>query len=260
MSYILICSAALLASCLTLFSGFGLGTLLLPVFALFFPLPIAVASTAVVHLANNLFKFALMGKSADWRVVARFGVPAIIGALIGAWLLNIVADAAPLHVYTIGTRTCTITPVKLLLGSIIALFAILELKPGSGTWSLPPRVMPIGGWVSGFFGGLSGHQGALRSAFLLRAGLSKDAFIATGVVCAVFIDVARLGVYGFAYYTSQFDAIGGIWTLVLAACAAAFVGSFVGARLVRKTTMRTIRLAVGVMLLLLAGALVSGVA
>ena len=43
-------------SLLTLFSGFGLGTLLLPAFAVFFPIEVAVASTAIVHAANNLFK------------------------------------------------------------------------------------------------------------------------------------------------------------------------------------------------------------
>jgi hypothetical protein len=39
-----------LASALTLFSGFGLGTLLMPVVALFFPLDLAIAMTAMVHL------------------------------------------------------------------------------------------------------------------------------------------------------------------------------------------------------------------
>lgn len=46
----------------------------------------------------------------------------------------------------------------------------------------PPHWLPLGGLLSGFFGGLSGNQGALRSAFLLKAGLSKEAFIATGTV------------------------------------------------------------------------------
>ena len=36
MSYLIICTVALAVSGLTLFSGFGLGTLLMPVFALFF--------------------------------------------------------------------------------------------------------------------------------------------------------------------------------------------------------------------------------
>ena len=56
MEYLVIAVAALVVSMMTFFSGFGLGTLLLPVFALFFPVEIAVATTALVHLANNLFK------------------------------------------------------------------------------------------------------------------------------------------------------------------------------------------------------------
>ena len=71
MDYLVITLTALFASGLTLFSGFGLGTVLMPVFALFFPLPTAIAATAVVHLANNLFKAGLMGKQADRRTVLR---------------------------------------------------------------------------------------------------------------------------------------------------------------------------------------------
>ncbi len=55
MSYLIICGTALIVSGLTLFSGFGLGTLLMPAFALFFPVEVAVEATAVVHLANNIF-------------------------------------------------------------------------------------------------------------------------------------------------------------------------------------------------------------
>lgn len=62
MHYFIICLVAFLTSGLTLFSGFGLGTLLLPVMALFFPIDAAIALTAVVHCLNNLFKFALLGR------------------------------------------------------------------------------------------------------------------------------------------------------------------------------------------------------
>ena len=37
MEYVVVCLVALGASALTLFSGFGLGTVLMPAFALFFP-------------------------------------------------------------------------------------------------------------------------------------------------------------------------------------------------------------------------------
>ena len=59
MELAIICLATFIASGLTLFSGFGLGTLLMPVVAVFFPLEVAIAMTAVVHLANNLFKLLL---------------------------------------------------------------------------------------------------------------------------------------------------------------------------------------------------------
>ena len=77
MDFALVIIAAALASGLTMFSGFGLGTLLLPVFALFFPVELAVAATALVHGANNVLKAGLLGKLADLGIVLRFGVPAI---------------------------------------------------------------------------------------------------------------------------------------------------------------------------------------
>ncbi|MEZ4804275.1 MAG: hypothetical protein R2852_01970 [Bacteroidia bacterium] len=55
--------------------------------------------------------------------------------------------------------------------------------------------MPIGGLISGFFGGLSGNQGALRSMFLLKSGLNKEAYIATGILIAFAVDITRLSVF-----------------------------------------------------------------
>ena len=74
---------------------------------------------------------------------------------------------------------------------------VLELLPVFTRLALDRRWLPVGGLVSGFFGGLSGHQGAFRSMFLVKAGLDKEAFVATGVVLAVVVDMARLVVYGF---------------------------------------------------------------
>lgn len=72
------------ASVLTFFSGFGLGTVLLPAFAAFFSIELAVVMTAIVHLLNNHFKLMLVGKSAHWQTVFCFGLPAVVAALLGA--------------------------------------------------------------------------------------------------------------------------------------------------------------------------------
>ena len=85
MDFILVALAACFAAALTLYSGFGLGTLLLPVFALFFPVEVAVLATAIVHGANNVFKVSLVGRFADRDTVLKFGLPAIIAAVLGAW-------------------------------------------------------------------------------------------------------------------------------------------------------------------------------
>lgn len=204
MELVLIGVAALLTSGLTLFSGFGLGTILMPVFALFFPLPLAIAATAVVHFANNIFKFGILAKQADWRVVARFGVPAALTAIAGAGVLGLVDRMPVLWRYSLGTASLEVTPVKAVIGILIIVFALLELWPRFQSLAFSPRWLPLGGALSGFFGGLSGNQGALRSAFLLKAGLSKEAFVAAGAISAVIVDALRLLVYGTTVLATHF--------------------------------------------------------
>ena len=260
MDYLLICLAALLASGLTLFSGFGLGTILTPVFALFFPVPAAVAMTAIVHLANNLFKIGLVGRDADWRVVLRFGLPAALAAIAGASLLALFAGLPALATYELGGRIHEVTPVKAAIGLLIVGFALLELSPRFAKVAFPPRWLPLGGLLSGFFGGLSGNQGALRSAFLIKAGLSKEAYVGTGAACTVLVDSVRLVVYGAAFHTGGWAAMlqddgGG---LVLAAMLSAFLGAWLGKKLLKKITLRAVELTVAAMMVLIGGGLASG--
>lgn len=257
MDYIIVSLAALVVSALTLFSGFGLGTLLMPVFAIFFPLEIAIASTALVHLANNLFKVFLLGKKADMKIVLSFAVPGIMFALIGAYLLTFLSGLTPINEYAIGSRLFKITPVKLIIAILIFFFSIFELLPYFEKMAFDRKYLPLGGALSGFFGGLSGHQGALRSAFLLKAGLEKEVFLGTGVICAVLVDFSRLIFYGVSFFSREFGKFsthGGIG-LVATATIAAFLGSFIGARLIQKMTMSIIKQIIGGMLLLLAIAL-----
>lgn len=249
MEYVIVCMTALIVSMLTLFSGFGLGTVLMPIFALFFPVPVAVAATAVVHLANNIFKVGLVGRQADKTVLFQFAVPGAIAAMFGAALLNLFAGLSPVATYTLGTSPREITIVKLVIGIVIVVFALFDLVPRLQKLTFDRKYLPLGGILSGFFGGLSGNQGALRSAFLIKAGLDKEAFIGTGTVAAVIVDVARLIVYGATFYAVQFVRLdSNVTGLVVAATIAALVGSYFGARLVKKVTLRTIQMIVGITL------------
>src|SRR5687768_10635010 len=105
MEIIILSLVAFLVAILTFFSGFGLGTILTPVFMIFFPVDLAIALTGVVHFFNNIFKLFLVGRKANIQVVLRFGIPAVIAAFAGAWLLLQITDARPLFAYEINGKT-----------------------------------------------------------------------------------------------------------------------------------------------------------
>jgi uncharacterized membrane protein YfcA len=255
MAALIICLAAALTSALTLFSGFGLGTLLLPAFALFFPMDAAVAMTAVVHFLNNLFKLALLGRHADRGVVLRFGLPALPASFLGALALVWFSGRAPLGHYTLAGRAYEVTIVKLVVAALMLGFAALEAVPRLRRLAFASRWLPLGGVLSGFFGGLSGHQGALRSAFLVRANLEKTAYLATGIALACLVDLTRLSVYAGHFARVGLGASPG---LLAAAAASAFAGAFVASRLVSKVTFEAVRVLVSVLLTLIALGLASG--
>lgn len=261
LTYALICTVAFVISLITLYSGFGLGTVLMPVFAIFFPLPVAIASTAIVHLANNLFKALLIGKWANWRVVVWFGVPAAAAAALGAYLLGYVYNFDPIASYFIQGRKFQITTIGLTIGVILILSSLLELIPRLAKLSFSSRLIPLGGALSGFFGGLSGNQGILRSAFLIKMGLSPQAFIGTGVICSLIVDSIRLIVYGWAFYLDQWGyATSQVTrTMIIAASLAAFLGAYIGSQFVTKITPRVLQLIVGIMVLILGCAIALGI-
>ncbi|MBC7835941.1 MAG: TSUP family transporter [Phycisphaerales bacterium] len=265
MEVIVVAISSLLAAGLTLFSGFGLNTVLLPVFLVLFPEPVAVGAVAIVHLANGLFKLAIVGKWADRKVVLRFGVPALLAAIAGAAALTyLAAYNRPIATYELLGRDAAITPIKVVFAGLIAGFAVLELVPRLAKLRVRDKWLPVGGVLSGFFGGLSGHQGALRSIFLVRSGMTMEAYIGTATVCSVMVDVVRLIVYftGAAFFAHRAlaEAMGDrrTLTLVTVGALAAFCGSYVASRYVKSMTMERVRLLVGVMLLLSAAAIGSG--
>lgn len=253
---IIIAAAAFLASLLTLFSGFGLGTLLTPIFGLFFPIHFAVALTGIVHLLNNLFKLALLGKKASRDMVLKFGVPSVVGGLLGAALLASLSDLPVVFAWFGLGKLNEVTFLKLAMALLMVFFALMELLPALKNLQFPERFLRFGGLLSGFFGGLSGHQGALRSAFLLRSGLSKEAFIATGVTIACMVDLTRLPVYFTRFDAAMFQEQ---WSTLSIATLSAFAGAYLGAKYLHKTTINVVKWFTAVMIVVIAVLLGMGI-
>ena len=246
--FALIAFSAAFAACLTMYSGFGLGTLMLPVFALYFPVEVAVVATAGVHGANNAFKVILLGRDADWQVVFRFGLPAIVAALVGAWLLGQISEWST-GATASQSAVAGATPVKTLIGVLMVAFALFELLPRFRGLAFDRKFLPLGGVLSGFFGGLSGHQGALRSAFLAKSGLDTRHFVGSNAVIGFGVDLSRIAVYLALISGARMSGEFAAWPLVVTGSLAAFAGVLFGRRYLEKVTMNWIQLLVAVLLL-----------
>lgn len=260
MIYFIICTISFLVAMLTLFSGFGVTTLLLPTFSIFFSIEVAIAATAVVHLINNIFKLFLVGRHANLWITLKFAIPAAITAALGAWLLTKMSSIR-LASYQIFDHEFHIELIKMTIGILIGIFALFELIPRFSKIGIKPKFIPLGGAISGFFGGLSGLQGALRSMFLIKSGLNKNEFVGTTVASSVIVDVSRITVYGLGILGGHLEELKNqnLFKLVLTATIAACAGSVIGTRLLKKITLKTVQIIVATLLLIVALGFIAGI-
>lgn len=255
MDLLVVAAAALAASLLTFLSGFGLGTVLMPALACFVAPEAAVALTAVVHLLANLLKVGLVGREAHRPTLLAFGLPALLGGLAGGWLLRGWSlDVEPI-VWGAGGWEFWTYPAALAVGLIMLAMAAAELHPRFADWRPSARWLPLGGLLSGLLGGLSGHQGAVRSAFLAGLpGLTPLSFAATGAVIACAVDLARLAAYG----APAWGSASGHGALLAVAAASALAGTWLGSRWIRKVTVPFVRRLVAALVAAVAVRLITG--
>lgn len=256
MEIIIISITAFTAAILTFFSGFGLGTILTPVFMVFFPVELAIALTGIVHFFNNLFKLILVGRNANKEILLRFGIPAVLAALMGSLVLLNITNSTPLFSYVAFGSRYEVYPIKFIISILLILFASMDLIPYFQKLQFGKDKLILGGFLSGFFGGLSGNQGALRSAFLIKAGLSKEALIGTAVVISTFVDFTRLGVYATRFEKS------GLYEnleLVVWATLSAVSGAYLGNKLLKKVTLGFLQVITAIMLILMSICLGAGI-
>jgi uncharacterized membrane protein YfcA len=251
----IVCLTAFIIGGLTLYSGFGLGTLLMPVMALFVPIGTAIAVTAVVHFITNLGKVALVGRHADASVVLQFGLPALFAAAAGASVLGWLSSLTPVLPYRLLGHQFHVLPVKAVIAVLLLGFVLFELREEQATLQFDRRYLPLGGLLSGFFGGLSGHQGAFRSTFLAKSNLTKHEFLGTSAVIACLVDIARLAMYSTSLPMSTLGEHPGALAVVVGS---ALLGTYLSARYIEHVTMRTIRTLIAALLIVIALGLCTG--
>ena len=150
-----------------------------PLFLIWFEPHHAIAGVAIVHGAHNAMKSHMLRSHIDRDALRRFGWTLLVGALAGALLQTVIPP----------------DPLLLLVGVALIVLPILKI---SGSWTsirLPEAEDRIGGFGSGFLGGLTGHQGALRAMFLKQRLPDKSEYAATAAVLALVVDMTRIPIY-----------------------------------------------------------------
>ena len=176
---LLVAIGSFLAAALTVPAGFGLSTILTPLVLLLMGPHEAVAVVAVVHGAHNAGKFAALRESVDFEAFRRYGVWLVLGAILGAALQNEVPQK----------------PLLALIGAFLVSLPLLSMSEGWTGYRIPESNDGLWGFGSGFMGGLTGHQGALRAMFLTRRLPDKMTYAATASVLALCVDLSRVPVY-----------------------------------------------------------------
>ena len=256
MDILIISLVTFFAAILTFFSGFGLGTILTPVMILYFPVELAISFTGIVHFLNNIFKIFLVGNHVHKDVLVRFGLPAILSALIGSYILFQLDNNMILYSYKLFEYNMEVKLLKFVISILLLIFALIDLIPFFKKLKFEKKSLPLGGFLSGFFGGLTGNQGALRSAFLIKSGLNKKEFIGTTVLISLFVDISRISVYSsnlIEYNISNYYLLG------FFAISAGISGSILGNILLKKITLELIQIIVAVLIMLIGLGLLIGI-
>lgn len=224
-------TTAFIAAVLTLMTGFGLGTILTPVFLIFYDVKLAILIVAVVHLANNLLKLSLFRTHISLDILKRFGVLTLIGAFIGAFFQGRMDSSL----------------VKILLGVILIFLGLKEATGFGDKIRLPQKIDFIGGFLSGLLGGFVGNQGAIRSAYMLNYNIPKETFVATAAIIASVVDVTRIPVYIFSNREALTDNL----PILLLTTASAFAGTFAGNKFLKKISLKVFKTYVAAMIIII---------
>lgn len=223
--------AAVVAGAIASVAGFGIGSVLTPLFGARYGVQLGVAVVAIPHFAATLFRGVRLRREIDRKTLVHFGIPSVIGGLTGA-LVHGVARSSWLGI---------------VFGGLLVFSGVAGITGLSKRMRFDRRAAWLAGAISSALGGLVGNQGSIRSAALLGFDLRKESFVATATAVGVIVDVARLPVY----IAMQGAALLHLWPVISVASIAALVGTVAGDRALRRIPEPAFRTVVSIAVLLL---------
>jgi hypothetical protein len=229
MNILWIALLTLAAATIGTITGFGTSTLMIPVLVTFLPPVEAIFLVAIIHWFGDVWKVALFRKGFNLRLLALFGAVGLATSYLGA-AASIVADERILLRF---------------LGAFLAGYALFLML--RSRFRVPARNLAAltGGALSGFFAGMFGIGGAIRSMFLTAFDLPKAVYIATAGAIGLLVDSTRIITYLAGGATLPSELRYGLLLFI----PVSFVGARVAKRIVDKVPQDRFRFLVAAFLL-----------
>ncbi|MGB8367532.1 MAG: sulfite exporter TauE/SafE family protein [Candidatus Babeliales bacterium] len=230
LSIIIVSFITLFASFVGTITGFGLSTIMLPTLLLFLPFAQVVLLVSIIHWFHGGLNTLLFRTGIDWHLFAYFGIPGMITTVLGARLLGMESQ-----------QLLPFLGLFLIAYSLLLLLAPAFQLPHSRVTCL------IGGSLSGFFAGIFGMRGTVRSMFLTAFNLPKIVYIATTSMISFAVDSTRMLVY----INEGINLDQSLWLGLLFFIPASFLGSYIARSLLHKIPAQSFRTIIAVFLLLI---------
>jgi hypothetical protein len=226
--------AALLAGILDTVVGFGGGLLLLPVLVMIVGGTDAVVLSALVPIGWNAVRMPLLRDLIDWKAIGLFMIGILPGTFLGAWGLDLV-DPEALRSW--------IGIFLLLLGGYHVLRLYVEVPyPKISKVIAYPFVGLLAGTLTALLGA---GNGPLQSWTMTAAGAIPRAVVAVNGFLGIASGAIRMVAYGWEGLLKDVPWIAGLIGL-----GAAVIGAVIGIRLSRRAADSTLRLLVGIAIIL----------
>jgi uncharacterized membrane protein YfcA len=220
-------------------TGFGGGAIAVPLLALVFPLQVTVPVVTVLNMLSSIGHGIADWRHIVWRAIWHIMPGSLIGVLIGLYMMGLFDPQ----------------PLGRALGVFVVLYALYVLLLAGREVHVPRRWLPVvavltstsAGLIGALFGGAAGPMYVI---YLNGLRLGRDAFRVTITSIMLFQGVTRL--VGYAVL-GLYDR--NVLVLLAAALPMMLIGSWLGARLVRRFNPEWFNRAVGAVLLASGGAL-----
>ncbi|MFZ5907357.1 MAG: sulfite exporter TauE/SafE family protein [Nitrospirota bacterium] len=228
MEIVYISLLTLVAATLGTITGFGTSTIMIPVLVIFLPPVEAIFLVAIIHWFGNIWKVALFRKGIDVKLIFLFGMVGLATSYLGASI-------------SLGSNEKMLIR---LLGMFLAGYSIFLIFRSKFRVSAGIGTALSGGALSGFFAGMFGIGGAIRSLFLSAFDLPKAVYIATAGAIGLMVDATRI----IAYFTGGAMLAQKLWWGLLVFVPVSFAGAKIAKKIIEKLPQEKFRKVIAVFL------------